>query len=313
MARKILPPDDHMKLVMSGYLLTSRLIMTFCENDLFGTVIKSIYLNENDEIVVDFVYSECSLCKKLFDIVVDLAGDNNGQNYDDFVRQIKDICSMILSKERLADNLFFEVLNTQNNIDILSNLPYREFLDLAFVPNVLIEKNKNDLESFRVTNTMIHTLGLDDEFLLECAEKNTPHILPLFIREYTDQNTFGGHSIVDTDNEQAVTQQVGSIVSNTKGLKMWNIYSSIRNTGVAFIKYLPVLQAFANACNDDLVIVPMSCHELTVIPKSIATSFLCTLFYRARKKCIPEEYKISDNFYFFDRKKKVIQITPHIT
>ena len=293
----------------TGQFFVSNLVVKFFKNGLMETVIKDIRMNDKKEIVLDFIYSE-NLSKEITDMAEEMKNTGKSQIYDDFVQQIKDTCIEIMSKEKIADKIFFKI---EKDKETLKRIPHQDFLDLAFVPHILVDKNtENDLENFDVTNVLMKTLNLDEKFLFECAEKNTQHIIPVKIREYTDPDTSGGYIINDIENEERVTKQIKNIVENTKGLKAWSIFSPIKDSGAVHIKNVGILQAFADICNDNLVIIPLSYHEMMIMPKNIATSSFCTLMGKARDKIIPNQNKISDNFYIFDKEEKTFQIVKEI-
>lgn len=85
-------------------------------------------------------------------------------------------------RDSLQERIYFRLVNTGKNKELLKTVPHREFLDLSIVYNLLFDNGNADGETADsvaiVTNDMLHYLQVDEEQLFTMAQKNTEKLFP---------------------------------------------------------------------------------------------------------------------------------------
>lgn len=80
----------------------------------------------------------------------------------------------------------FQIINTQQNKSFLEKVSHREFQDLSIVYRVVINEDKNGIQSTKVTNELADRLGMSEEELFKCAAENTKRLSPTTVRSMND-------------------------------------------------------------------------------------------------------------------------------
>lgn len=82
------------------------------------------------------------------------------------------------SYDSVKKNLFIRVCNTQENSEMLKNVPHTDVEDLSVTYHVMVDARESGLASATVTNAMIDSFGISKEQLHEDAVRNSQEILP---------------------------------------------------------------------------------------------------------------------------------------
>ena len=78
--------------------------------------------------------------------------------------------------EGAKDNIFFQVINTLQNEDMLRDMPHREFQDLSIIYRWVVKVDENGIQSSAIRNNLAEQLGMNEEQLFKCAVENTSQI-----------------------------------------------------------------------------------------------------------------------------------------
>ena len=76
------------------------------------------------------------------------------------------------------DNIVFQLVNTEQNRDMLAEVPHREFQDLAVIYRWVVKVDADGIQSTMVRNSLAEQLGLNEEQLFKLAVENTRRIFP---------------------------------------------------------------------------------------------------------------------------------------
>ncbi|MBQ7065584.1 MAG: hypothetical protein IJN92_02075 [Lachnospiraceae bacterium] len=156
-----------------------------------------------------------------------------------------------LEWESASKKIAYKLINYEQNMQLLEEVPHIQFLDLAIVFFYVVE----EIESATV---LIHNKHLDfwktDTLdLYRVAKRNTPRIFPHIIKSIRGVM----EEIMPGCSEKMEVEQESL---------MFVLYNNIRVNGAVCMLYPNVLKDFANATGGDVYILPSSTHEVILIP-----------------------------------------------
>ena len=83
-----------------------------------------------------------------------------------------------MNMDNLKDNVIMVLANTEQNKEMLQNIPSRAFQDLSVIFRWVVSQDKNGIASTIVTNDMAIQAGLSSEDLFKAAVDNTRKMMP---------------------------------------------------------------------------------------------------------------------------------------
>lgn len=193
------------------------------------------------------------------------------------------------------DNIVFELVNTEQNKEMLAEVPHREFLDLSIIYRWIISRNSTETLSAVVRNRLASSLGLTEEDLFKLAWENTRRLLPpvlLPLDEMIPGSPQGNPSCVP------------------KGLSMWALSNQAFCKGAASMLYQDKLQEMAEQLGDGFYILPSSVHEVMLVNGIDDADTLAQIVQTANMECVSVEEWLSNQAYYYDKDlKKVVLAT----
>lgn len=87
-----------------------------------------------------------------------------------------------LNFNKLKDKVAFKLIQREKNQEILKEVPYIEFLDLAVVFYLILDEHKGGQMTALIHNSHMEPWGAEKEELYCLAMKNTPILLPSEIK-----------------------------------------------------------------------------------------------------------------------------------
>ena len=156
----------------------------------------------------------------------------------------------------LRDKVAFKLIQREKNQELLKEVPYFEFLDLAVVFYLILDENNGGQMTALIHNSHMKSWGVEKEELYCLAKKNTPILLPPEIRTMKevmrdilkiDFEKLGVGEMLDDFLNFDSERQVLYVLSNKD-----QIY------GAGCILYDHYLSDFAVSQNIDIIILPSS-------------------------------------------------------
>lgn len=198
---------------------------------------------------------------------------------------------VIKGYEAVKDRIAFKLVNYEKNRDMLADMPYRKWHDMAVIYYILLDdenNNENSICSCIINNDIANMWGLTEEELYNISKINTPVILKASFRSMTDiMETFKDFS---EDDDTA------------DGISMYVLSNEEKINGAAVILYEGVLKQAADVIGADLLIIPSSIHE-TIIMKYdniMQTDYVKDMVKEVNETLMQEEV-LSDNVYRYIR------------
>ena len=173
-----------------------------------------------------------------------------------------------------ADAVHLALINRKRNSQLLKNVPHQDFLDLAAI--AVLEDGPESGYLCVVTEDVLKTLEMDREEALKLACDNTFRDYPSVLEE------------------------------SRLGLNAWSEGSTF---GAVCLLDREMLREAARRLDSDLYILPDSLHLLFIIAeKSVPRHIVLESFRRATFLEPDAKDYLSDNVYYYDRRKDTLKI-----
>lgn len=200
--------------------------------------------------------------------------------------------------ESVKDKVAYKLINFEENRELLVNIPYVKYLDLAKVYYVIFENETLGKGTILIHNNHLDMWGVSSSELSSVAVENTVRKLPVSKMTLGDILREKGMDIEYEDCNDNRMEQFLVLSNKDKCL------------GAATICYKDVIKGVAEDMQSDLIIIPSSIHEC-LIGKLDYESDLETFKYMVKdvnsSVVMPEE-KLSDSVYVYRREKDEIEI-----
>ena len=92
----------------------------------------------------------------------------------------------LTNAECAKDKIVFQLINTEQNKEMLANMPHREFKDLSVIYRMVVKIDGEGIASTPVHNGLADTLGFTEEQLFKLAAENTKRLLPPVVKSMND-------------------------------------------------------------------------------------------------------------------------------
>ena len=211
-----------------------------------------------------------------------------------------------LDMEEIKDKIVFELINTEQNKKYLENIPHRKYHDLSIIYTWLVGSDENGTLTATVTNSLMETLGFDEEIMFDVAKENMKEQMPTVIkpmREIIDEllGDACGNEPLDFELEQ---ENLMYVITNSRKYR-----------GASAILDEEKLHKFAETLGEDFYLLPSSRHEFIAVPVSVGDkNMLEEMVYEINQTQVELEDRLSNEVYQYDRQTREIkQVTnsPH--
>ena len=118
-----------------------------------------------------------------YEEVVRGAAETMERGIESFNKEIK---AELLDTSRLKDNVFFTLINAEQNKELLKTVPHRKFEDLAIVYRWNIGSDSSGMYTNLVDSRLAKKEGLTENDLYNAARKNTKELLPVSVRNMNE-------------------------------------------------------------------------------------------------------------------------------
>ena len=198
---------------------------------------------------------------------------------------------------KVQNRICFRLVGQSGNEELLKDIPYVEFLDMA-VCFFYAYKGKDLGEgSILIHNSHMRMWECSVADLMELAQQNTPALFPWrcctmeeVIREMIDR---------DRQEELLAGEVPMKVLSNRQ-----------RMNGAACLIYPEVLERLAEEYKTDLYILPSSIHETILLADSgnERPGELKSMIVQVNRTQVAPEEVLTDSLYRYDRGKKRVEI-----
>lgn len=192
--------------------------------------------------------------------------------------------------ECARSKIIYKVINAEDNIRIIRDVPHVSFLDLEIIFCMLVDANNTGTATILVTNEIMKVWGVGCEALYREAMKNTKKLLPA---EF--------HTM-----KSVIAELLGEkLVENVEEDCMYVLTNDIRSFGAACILYEGLLERIGDELEENYYVLPSSIHEVIIIPESKSPNRveLDEMIEEINETQVQEEEVLSNRAYYFSRKE----------
>lgn len=157
---------------------------------------------------------------------------------------------------KIKDNIFCKLINYDLNSELLDEVPYGRFFDLAIVAYCRINDSKIGEASILIKNEHIKLWKVKGEEIIESAVRNTRENMIFDIKSIYDV-------LLESVSEKELSD--GGIDDSVQMLVVTN---ECRYFGAVFMIFKEKIKEISDRLGSDLYIIPSSIHELIIMRKS---------------------------------------------
>jgi len=203
----------------------------------------------------------------------------------------------LTNAECAKDKIVFQLINTEQNKEMLANMPHREFKDLSVIYRMVVKIDGEGIASTPVHNGLADTLGFTEEQLFKLAAENTKRLLPPVVKSMNDvmREIFMKDGmppeIADMMLGEMPPEQQMYVISNNKGIN-----------GAVSMLYEDGLHELAEKLGSDLYIMPSSIHEVIAVSTDLGNpNELAAMVAEINMDQVALDERLSNQVYHYDK------------
>lgn len=226
---------------------------------------------------------------------------------DNLVKAMKDrkvILEQTTNHRDVPANLYFTLVNTTQNKELLGEIPHRDFMNLSIVYRWLITLENGEKASAFVTNEVAEKLGMDEQRLYELANDNTEKVLGIEvmpIQEYVMERIIEDRleGLPELFAQREVFDMSPYVVTN-----------KYMHSGAINVIYPKVLKPIAEKFDSDLYLIPTSINEMMIASAEEEKLELFAKQLHEGNAQLNVLERLSNEIYMYDRNSQnIVQVT----
>ncbi len=213
---------------------------------------------------------------------------------------------------QMKDRVTMMLVNTEQNKEMLADMPHREFQDLSVIYRYVVAQDEQGVASFKVTNAIMEQAGMTPEELFQLASENTKKMFPPKIASMEDVmlDMMKGDGIPDE-----LADELAFFFDTEKDPKesMWLIGNISGINGAVSMLYDENLQKLAEKMGTDLYIIPSSVHEVLAVSVEMGNpEELAEMVQQVNMSSVELEDRLSNNVYHYDKDLRQLKLATQV-
>lgn len=203
----------------------------------------------------------------------------------------------ITNPDTAKDKIVFQLINTEQNKEMLANMPHREFKDLSVIYRMVVKIDGEGIASTPIHHGLAETLGFTEEQMFKLAAENTKRLLPPVIKSMNDvmRDIFMKDGmppeIADMMLGEMPPEQQMYVISNNKGIN-----------GAVSMLYEDGLHDLSEKLGSDLYIMPSSIHEVIAVSTDMGEpNELAAMVAEINMAQVALDERLSNQVYHYDK------------
>lgn len=211
--------------------------------------------------------------------------------------------SFMFDFNKIKNKIVFRLVNYNANKELLKEVPFISFLDLAKVFYVEIENEQFGKGSIMIRNNFMDIWNVDVEALEKYARLNTALMYPLVC---TDLYSIILQTIFDMGEYELLEE----MQQERKNNHMYVLSNNERTYGAAALCYKYAIKSCAERVESDLYIFPSSIHEVLLWPAKYGEDIedMKKMVTEINRTQVEREEVLSDSVYVYRRKTEELTI-----
>lgn len=202
------------------------------------------------------------------------------------------------SFEKVRDRICYRLIGRKGNEELLSRIPYVEFLDLAVCFYYAYSGRMLGEGTILIHNSHMKHWDVQIRDLMNLAQENTPRIFPgrlTPMREVLEE-MLGIHDGFSAEQDADIPL---TVLTNVR-----------RIHGAACILYPGMLERIGELKKNSFYIIPSSVHEVLILEKTglEVPGEIRKMMCEVNGQHVAAEEVLSDNLYYYDFMTKTVKI-----
>ncbi|MDE5931107.1 MAG: hypothetical protein K2H40_01300, partial [Lachnospiraceae bacterium] len=246
------------ELMGTGYEIVFREVTKNNGVRLHGIIITGKESNVSPAIYIDELYEEHEAGRAFGDIVYDILCV-----YKKNAKEINMDMEFFTQFPRAKSRILYKLIHRESNQELLSEVPYVEWQDLAIVFYYAFEDERFGKATILIKNSHMAMWGIEVPALYETAKTNMlrmrpEEMLPIgqLIQEFMERK------LCHNGRESNVELPEGVGMAMERGVMMYVLSNRDRVFGASALLYSSSMKALAGKLNKNLLILPSSVHEV---------------------------------------------------
>ena len=195
--------------------------------------------------------------------------------------------------DKIKEKVIYRLIGREANEELLQEVPYVPYLDLAIIFCVLFEAGDYGMATMMIRNRHLKLWHVTKEDIYHQARYNTWHELP-------------GEFLTMSD----LIAELTGIKEKCPEEPMYVLTNQIRNYGASAILYPDRLAGISLCLKENFYVVPSSVHEMIIVPESASPGrrMLTEMLREVNETQVPDEDILSDHVYYYDRKERRLRL-----
>lgn len=261
---------------------------------LCGLTIQKIGVNIAPTIYLDSFYEEYRNGRTLVSIVNTISA-----TYEQHKVQKNFSVDALSSFDSVKDKICFKLINAEKNQELLQDVPYVSFMDLAVVFYILVDQSVDGNATALVKNGMMQLWGNPDVYdIYDLAKMNTQRI---FRGHVASMMEVMSGIIAENDNvdPDLVDAFFSMDVYEDNFMPMFIATNKSKINGASVLLYDGLLAEFARRVCGDFYILPSSIHETILLPVTgeMDVDYLIDMVRTVNSTEVSPDEVLSDNVY----------------
>lgn len=230
--------------------------------------------------------------------------------YRRYAKEIRMDMDFFTSYDKVRKRIFYKLIHKQRNDELLLEMPFRIWQDLALVAYYAFEDIRFGRAAIMIRNSHLRMWGVDEDTLFEDAEENMRTLLPEYLmpmqkmlREILREETSDANFL-------RLPGELSLAMAKDECISMYVLSNREKMYGASSILYSENIRQLAKQLNRNLIILPSSVHEVLLVPDNghMEREFLLDMVREVNDTHVDPEEILSYNVYYYDRQKKEIRI-----
>ena len=195
--------------------------------------------------------------------------------------------------ENIKDHIVCKIVNFEKNAQVLLDMPFYRFLDLAVTCYVILDLQTKGTATMTVKNEHLKMWNISKEEIIKLAKENSERLLKAELKRM----------------KEVIAEMTGMECDPSKDDDfMYVLSNGQKHYGAVCITYEHILDYAADEIKESFYIIPSSVHEVILIPESKAPEKeeIRKMIVEVNETQVDEEDRLSDNVYYYDLKKQII-------
>lgn len=267
-------------------------------------------------------YKKGQTFQEILNLILMVYHENN-------ILELSDIIH-ITDYQKCRENVFMKLIHFQKNSELLREMPFIPFLNLAIVFYVKINNESVSNATILIRFSNLKYWSITQEELYKDAKRNTQRLLPCSIQtmeeiiaelmrkehveepdsqdlaEKMEQRCIQAGEVDITEQMQEIVKKRENDILDKGEARMFILTNVSQMFGATSILYENVLQNCAEILNHDLYILPSSIHEVIIIPDEghYSKDALLLMVKDVNDSQVKENEWLADSVYYYDKQKK---------